>query len=86
MIDKDIEKLNTNETEKKYLKIIERYSEVDDYLIHKFFDLDSYEMLDEKLEVLEDLINGKNPKEIPNYYKILEKYPKNENNNNIEWD
>ena len=50
--------------------------EVSDLIVNKFFDSDSNEMLDEKIEVLEKLKEGISPSEIPNYYKILELYPK----------
>lgn len=60
----------------KHLKIMELLEGVYDILIDKFFDLDSDKMLDEKIEVLTALKEGKTPAEIPNYYKILELYPK----------
>ena len=46
-----------------------------DPLIRRFFDDESEEMLDEKIQVFTDLKNGKAPIDIPNYYKILELYP-----------
>ena len=64
--------------EEKMLKILELYPLIHDTFIIEFFDLDSDKMLDEKIEVLTALKNGKVPAEIPNYYKILEKYPKTE--------
>lgn len=42
----------------------------------KFFDLDSNEKLDEKLEVLEALKAGKSIGEIPKFYDVLELMPK----------
>lgn len=72
-----------DEIVKKHMKINELYLATSDYLITKFFDLDSDKMLDEKIQVLTDLKNCKTPAEIPNYYKILEKYPKDKN---IMWD
>ena len=62
--------------EEKMLKIFELLARVDDLLIHKFFDIESDKMLDEKIEVLTALANGKKPSEIPKYYDILELYPK----------
>lgn len=41
----------------------------------KFFDLESNEMLDEKIEVLEALKAGKTIAEIPNFYAVLELLP-----------
>lgn len=46
-----------------------------DLLIGKFFDLDSEKQLDLKIEVLTQLKNGVPPKDIPEYYSILELYP-----------
>ena len=67
-----------DEKTKKHMKINELYMyAVGDRLYNLFFDLDSDEMLDEKIQVLTDLKNGKTQGEIPNYYKILELYPKN---------
>ena len=42
----------------------------------KFFDRDSNEMLDEKIEVLKALKAGKTIGEIPDFYKVLELMPK----------
>ncbi len=55
-----------------------------DYLVYRFFDEESDEMLDLKLDVLTKLANGKRS-EVSNedYYKILELYPKDES---ILWD
>ena len=41
----------------------------------RFFDIESNELLDEKIEVLEALKAGKEIKDIPNFYKILELMP-----------
>ena len=48
----------------------------------QFFDLDSEKLLDEKIEVLEALKEGKNIKEIPKFYEVLELLP----DNNVLWD
>ena len=42
----------------------------------KYFNLDSDELLDEKIEVLTQLKKGKEIGEIPNFYDVLEKLPK----------
>lgn len=61
----------------KKVKILNLLLEIPyDYIFLKFFDENSNKMLDEKIEVLTDLKNGKQPIDIPNYYKVLEKYPK----------
>ncbi|MFR5023893.1 MAG: hypothetical protein ACLUCR_04315 [Limosilactobacillus fermentum] len=48
-------------------------AEVSDVLIDSFF-VDSEELLDEKIEVLTALKNGKPPDQIPYYYSILENF------------
>ena len=70
-------------TIEKHLRINRLLIEVSDLIVNNFFDLDSNEMLDEKIEVLEKLKKGIPPSEIPNYYKILELYPKD---NESTWD
>ena len=67
----------------KHLKINNLLIEVSDLLVNKFFDSDSNEMLDEKIEVLEKLKKCIPPANIPNYYQVLELYPKN---NEEIWD
>ena len=61
----------------KVIQVMELYAEVSgfDLLISKFFDLDSEELLDEKIKVLTQLKNGVPPENIPEYYSILELYP-----------
>ena len=44
--------------------------------VDKFFDVDSNELLDEKIEVLTALKNDKPIAEIPKFYDVLELYPK----------
>lgn len=59
------------------MKVLELYEEVmyHDTLVAQFFDIDSEENLDLKIEVLEKLKKGVPPAEIPEYYDILELYP-----------
>lgn len=59
----------------KKAKILDLLFEVDCYEVSQFFDVDSEKMLDEKIEVLTALKNGKTISEIPNFYNILELYP-----------
>ena len=47
---------------------------VDDMLVLRFFDEESNEMLDEKIDVLTKLKDGVAPADIPNYYDVLENY------------
>lgn len=65
----------------KKLLIISLLSEVHEPLL-EFFDIDSDKMLDEKIEVLTELKNGKKISEIPKFYDILELYP----GENVLWD
>lgn len=44
--------------------------------LEQFFDSDSNMLLDEKIEVLTALKEGKHISDIPNFYDILELYPK----------
>lgn len=59
----------------KTIKIMKLLIEVDNHLIDLFFDLDSDELLDEKIEVLTALKDGVVPADIPNFYKVLELMP-----------
>lgn len=43
----------------------------------KYFNLDSDKLLDEKIEVLTQIKEGKTIGEIPNFYKVLEDLPDN---------
>lgn len=62
--------------------MMELFPQVKDPMIHTFFDINSEELLDEKIEVLTALIEGKTPSEIPKYYDILELKPDDESH----WD
>lgn len=57
-------------------RIATLYMEIEDELFKKFFDLDSTKMIDRKLDVMEQLVSGKKPNEIKDYYTVLELYPK----------
>lgn len=48
----------------------------------QFFDSDSDKLLNEKIEVLTAMKEGKAIPDIPNFYDILELYPKEE----VHWD
>lgn len=60
--------------EEKMMQIHVLLTEVSDVLIDRFFDLNSEELLDEKIEVLTALKDGKPPDQIPKYYSILENF------------
>ena len=66
----------SKETMQKWSRVADLVTQVRDPLVAKFFDLSSDELLDEKIEVLEQLVAGKAPADIPKYYDILELYPK----------
>lgn len=59
---------------------------VDDPFISRFFDISSDQMLDEKIEVLTALKEGKAPGQIQNYYDVLELYPKDADGVCVHWD
>lgn len=63
------------------LKILELLSEISEPFL-QFFDIESDEMLEEKIQVLTDLKNGKSISEIPKFYDVLELYPKD----GVMWD
>lgn len=44
----------------------------------KYFNLESDELLDEKIEVLTQIKEGKMIAEIPNFYKVLEDLPEDD--------
>ena len=56
----------------KKIKIMQLISEIDEPLLD-FLDIDSDKMLDKKIEVLEQLKQGKTISEIKGFYDILEK-------------
>ena len=60
----------------KRLKINELLSYALDLNEMKFFDSDSDKLLDEKIEVLEAIKEGKSISEIPKFYDDLELMPK----------
>jgi hypothetical protein len=62
----------------KKIRIMDLLFEVDDTIFKQFFDIESDEMLDKKIEVLEKLANGTVPADIPEYYEVLELYPEKE--------
>ncbi len=70
-------KMTDRELIEKGVKVRELFNEVDfPPMLTQFFDLDSDRLLDEKIEVLTALKEGKQISDIPNFYTILELYPK----------
>lgn len=71
----------------KSVKVHQLFFEVEfPPMLSQFFDLDSDELLDEKIEVLTALKNGKQIADIPNFYDILELYPKVDDGTSTHWD
>lgn len=64
----------------KEKRIIEKHLKINDLypylfevpMLANYFDDESDEMLDEKIQVLEALKDGKNISEIPNFYDVFE--------------
>ncbi len=57
-------------------KILNLLFEVDCYEVSQFFDDESDKMLDDKIEVLTALKQGKQIAQIPKFYDVLELMPK----------
>lgn len=75
--------MTDRELVEKGVRVRELFFEVDfPPMLTQFFDLDSDRLLDEKIEVLTALKEGKQISDIPNFYTILELYPKDE----THWD
>jgi hypothetical protein len=71
----------------KSVKVHQLFIEVEfPPMLSQFFDLDSDELLDEKIEVLTALKDGKQIADIPNFYDILELYPKDNDGTSTHWD
>lgn len=66
---------------KEEIEIIVKQEKIRDLLAEvyepelRYFDRDSNELLDEKIEVLTALKEGKKIKDIPNFYRVLELLP-----------
>ena len=69
-------KMSNKSTIEKKARIIDLLFSVDCYEVDQFFDLESEKLLDEKIEVLTALKDGKQIKDIPNFYKYWSLCPK----------
>ncbi len=67
--------MDDRELMQKHLKINELLCDVIGVSELKYLNVDSDELLDEKIEVLTALKEGKTIEEIPNFYKVLEDLP-----------
>lgn len=66
----------------KKMRIVDLYPVLLQYpMLIKYFDLNSDEMLDEKIAVLEMVEEGKSISEIPDFYSVFELLPKG-----MHWD
>lgn len=59
----------------KHIKIMDLFSYAIGIPEMRWFNLDSDELLDEKIEVLTQIKEGKTIAEIPNFYRVLEDLP-----------
>lgn len=64
--------------EEKKIQIMDLLSYAIGITEMKYFNLDSDELLDEKIEVLTQIKEGKTIAEIPNFYKVLEDLPEDD--------
>lgn len=64
--------------EEKKIQIMDLLSYAINIPEMKYFNLDSDELLDEKIEVLTQIKEGKTIAEIPNFYKVLEDLPEDD--------
>lgn len=74
------------EVEIKKARIHDLLKEVTFPPFEQFFDPDSDNLLDEKIEVLTALRKGKSIADIPNFYGILERYPQSQEQDKIALD
>ena len=56
-------------------EVYQLWMKCDNWLVMKFMDVTSREMLEEKKEVLQKLHKGIPSAQISNFYQVLEKYP-----------
>lgn len=67
----------------KQSEIFKLIANIPDPFLNRFFDFNSDKMLDKKIEVLKKLAAGATPREVTEYYDILELYPKD---SDMPWD
>lgn len=67
--------MSEREKQEKYLKVTELLAYSFGIPEMKYFNAESEELLDEKIEVLTKLKEGLSIEEIPNFYKVLEDLP-----------
>ena len=67
--------MSEREKQEKFMQIAELLAYSFGIPEMKYFNVESEELLDEKIEVLTQIKEGKNIKDIPNFYKVLEDLP-----------
>lgn len=67
--------MSEKEKQEKFLQIAELLAYSFGVPEMRYFNVESEELLDEKIEVLTQIKAGKPIKEIPNFYKVLEDLP-----------
>ena len=67
--------MGEREKQEKVLKVMELLAYSFGIPEMKYFNIESEELLDEKIEVLTQIKEGKDIKDIPNFYKVLEDLP-----------
>lgn len=67
--------MSEREKQEKLLKVAELLAYSFGVPEMKYFNVESEELLDEKIEVLTQIKEGKPIEEIPNFYKVLEDLP-----------
>ena len=68
--------MSEKEKMEKFLKVAELFAYSFGIPEMKYFNLESEELLDEKIEVLTKIKEGKSIEDIPNFYEVLEDLPK----------
>ncbi len=72
-----------DEIDKKKILIAELYPVLLNFpTLEKYFDINSNQLLDEKITILKQIKEGKQIKDIPNFYDIFELLPKD----NVHYD
>ena len=66
------------EKQEKLLKVLDLLAYAFGIPEMKYFNVESEELLDEKIEVLTQIKEGKSIEEIPNFYKVLEDLPEDD--------
>lgn len=92
-LDKDtretiLDKYKQNETEAKLLLLffLKIKCSIHDNFVAKFLDDSNLNHFDDKVNVMVDLIQGKSPIDIPNYYDALDLMTKDNENTLTNWD